>query len=199
MRETATVASLRWTSPRRIRSRSPSRTSVKPPKVTIAPAAESSQASASRAAAPSTIAVTLCGSQRTASRPRSGSNSCSSTWKPPARIGSKMPSWPAVSAATASSRPEIRRVGSAGSCSGAEAASGRAARNSSTAPGVTAGSEISPPLTPAPVCTSTAKTPNARCSGPCWTSMAWMRSSRMSVSFVLSSPVWWWIASGPTV
>ncbi len=198
-RDTGTVASLRWTSPREIRSRSPSRVTVKPPKVTIAPTVESSQARTSSATAPTTIAVTVCGSQRIASSPCFSSKSCWITWPPAASTGSRIPSWPAVSAAIASSRPAIRRLvrSCASSSATAAAACGRAARSSATASGVSAGSEISPPLPAAPVCTSTAKTPNRRCSGPWWTSIASIRSSRTSVSFVLKIPVWWWIASAP--
>ena len=101
-----------------------------------------------------------------------------------------------MSAANASSRPEMRRCGPASAVS-ATAACGRAARSSSTASGVSAGSETSPPLPAAPVCTSTANTPNARCNGPWWTSSASIRASGTTVSFSRTIPVWWWIASGP--
>ena len=77
------------------------------------------------------------------------------------------------------------------------APAGRAARSSSTAAGVSAGSDTSPPLPAAPVCTSTANTPNARCNGPWWTSSASIRASGTTVSFSRTIPVWWWIASGP--
>ena len=102
-----------------------------------------------------------------------------------------MPSCPAVSAAIARSRPASRRDGPATASpdGSGRAAWGRAARSSSTASGVSAGSAISPPFLPAPVWMSTEKTPNARCSGPWWTSIAWIRSSRTSVTFFESAPV----------
>ena len=200
IRETGTVASLRCTSPRPISSRSQSRITVKPPKAMTAPAVESSQASTSSAAAPSTTAVTVCGSQRTASSPFSGSNSCSTTWKAPARTGRTMPSWPAVSAATASSRPLMlprrepfvalhRRRGHL-------RAGGAQLRDRVRRQRGQRDLAALRPRARLDVDREHAEQPLQR---PWWTSMAWIRSSRTSVSFVLSSPVWWWIASAPTV
>ena len=190
-RPTGTVASLRWTTPRRIRSRSASRITVKPPNATTAPTVESSQASSTMPITASTITIVECGSERTASSPWRSLNSCWSTCPAPASTGTTIPSWPAVNAAIARSRPASRRDGPTGSSptGSREVACGRAARSSSTAPGASAGSAISPPFLPAPVWMSTEKTPNARCSGPWWTSIAWIRSSRTSVTFFDSAPV----------
>ena len=155
-RETGTVASLRWTSPRRMRSRSPSRISVKPPKATTAPAVESSQASTSSAAAPSTTRrdrvrqpahrlLALLGVEELlehlegARQHRHDDPELAGRQRGDRQL-----------ARAEAPRREVRRV------LRATAAPGRAARSSATAAGVSAGSEISPPFAPAPVWTSTA-------------------------------------------
>ena len=170
--------------------RSSSRTIVNPPNAITEPRIEISQAATSSPTTTSTATVTECGRNRNASS-CSFSPTCETTWPSAARTGSSTPSCPAVTAVIASSRRDRRREWlSTGSASTATALpDARAARRSSTAAGVSAGSAISPPFLPAPVCTSSANTPNARCSGPWCTSSPSIRSSGTFVSLLRSSPV----------
>ena len=162
---TGTVASLRGTSPRRICSRSPSRVTVKPPKVTIAPTVESSQASTSSAPRRQHDRGHRV-RERSARRPPAlaSRKSCWTIWPSAASTGSRIPSWPAVTRGDrelAAGDRRLRRrpparVDRRPRCRGR----GRRAAPRRP-PGVSAGSEISPPFLPAPVWTSTANTPNA--------------------------------------
>ena len=193
-RRTGTAASERCSSPRRIRSRSPSRVTVKPAKVTSAPATDSAQARSRSPTAASSQPNALSGASRVAVSTSLGSpNVCVSSCEPAASTGRMTPSCPAVSAASSSSRRLSRRSGSATSGVSATSTSGRrartASRSRSTAAGPSASSTISPLAPPPAVCTLSATTPNSRCTGPATVSRPWMRLSGTVVDFLLTMPL----------
>ena len=201
MRRTGTTASERWSSPRRMRRRSPSRATVKPANETIAPIAESAQAASSSPPSASSQPPGVSGSSRDASSmSRSLEITLPNSWVEAASTGRTTPSWPAVSAATSRSRRLSRRsiTGGASAASASAGCSPTAARRRSTACGPRASSTISPLDPPPADWTWSATTPNRRCTGPATVSRLWIRLSGTVVCFVLTMPVLKWIPCSST-
>ena len=158
-RPTGTVASLRSTTPRRIRSRSPSRVTVKPPNATTAPErrqqpgeqhdadhGEHDHHRRVRERAHRLLALALVEELLDdLARARQHRHDDAELPRGQRRDREIAPGEPPRRAR----RLVLGRLDGASAC-------GRAARSSSTASGVSAGSEISPPFLPAPVWMSTA-------------------------------------------
>ena len=177
----------------RIRSRSPSRETAKPPNAKSAPSTDSSHAARQHAGHDQHPGQRRCaGSGRPRLRPPSSLEQLLRDLPRDRQHGDDHAD---LARGQRRQRPASGRSARAPRRARAAGRSPTRSRSALTAARESAGSVISPPFCPPPVWTSTATTPNARCTSPWWTSSASTRASGTWSGRSGSSPLRWPIAS----